>query len=230
MQRSKTLFSSFFLLMVLSAMIFSCEYEINNKDKIIAKTSILDTGSRFIIIKKDTTTIKPVIDSPLVDSVKITVKTDSVIKPIAIPNSTPVVEKPVLKPISGMEKLVTYAKSLTKKPYAYGQNTPEKGFDNSGFVNHVFSKFNITVPRYSAAFVVAGNAVKENEATKGDILLFSKSESDKKVVSQVAIVVSEQGQPISFILCSAGKTNGVVITNLNSYYKPRLMGIRRMGE
>ena len=230
MQRSKTLFSSFFLLMVLSAMIFSCEYEISNKDKIIAKTSILDTGSRFIIIKKDTTTIKPVIDSPLVDSVKITVKTDSVIKPIAIPNPTPVVEKPVLKPISGMEKLVNYAKSLTKKPYAYGQNTPEKGFDNSGFVNHVFYKFNITVPRYSAAFVVTGNAVKENEATKGDILLFSKSESDKKVVSQVAIVVSEQGQPISFILCSAGKTNGVVITNLNSYYKPRLMGIRKMGE
>jgi cell wall-associated NlpC family hydrolase len=230
MQRIKSIFSLLFLGLIFSIMIISCEYEISNKDKISAKTSILDTGSRFIIIQKDTTTIKPTVDSTLIDTVKAVVKVDSVIKPIAIPIVEKPIEKPVNKPASNMDKLAIYAKSLIKKPYAYGQNTPEKGFDNSGFVNHVFSKFNITVPRYSAAFVVAGNAVKENEATKGDILLFSKSESDKKVVNQVAIVISEQGKPISFIICSSGKTNGVVITNLNSYYKPRLMGVRRLGE
>lgn len=226
MHQKQDIFSLALLIMMLSIVMFSCEYEISNKNKIASKTSILDTGSRFIIIKKDTTTVKPIVDSVLIDTINTVVKIDSILKPTA----APIIEKPVTKVSTNMDNLVTYAKTLMEKPYTYGQNTPEKGFDNSGFVNHVFSKFNISVPRYSAAYIVAGNAVKENETAAGDILLFSKSDSVKKVVSQVAIVISSQGQPISFILCSSGKTNSVVLTNLNSYYKPRLMGIRRLGE
>jgi lipoprotein Spr len=226
MQCIKSLFFSLFLLMILSITIISCEYQISNKNQIASKNSILDTGSRFIITKKDTATVIPVIDSAIIDKVIKVAKTNIIIKPI----STPTVVKPIIKLNARQMQLVNYAKSLIGKPYATGQNTPEKGFDNSGFVNHVFSKFNIEVPRYSAAYVVAGNSVKESEAAAGDILLFSKSDSVKKVINQVAIIISNQGQPISFILCSSGKSNGVVIANLNSYYKPRLMGIRTLLE
>jgi lipoprotein Spr len=226
MQCIKSLFFSLFLLIILSITIISCEYQISNKNQIASKNSILDTGSRFIITKKDTATVIPVIDSAIIDKVIKVAKTNIIIKPI----STPTVVKPIIKLNARQMQLVNYAKSLIGKPYATGQNTPEKGFDNSGFVNHVFSKFNIEVPRYSAAYVVAGNSVKEGEAAAGDILLFSKSDSVKKVINQVAIIISNQGQPTSFILCSSGKSNGVVIANLNSYYKPRLMGIRRLLE
>jgi lipoprotein Spr len=226
MQCIKSLFFSLFLLIILSITIISCEYQISNKNQIASKNSILDTGSRFIITKKDTVTVIPVIDSAIIDKVIKVAKTNIIIKPI----STPTVVKLIIKLNARQMQLVNYAKSLIGKPYATGQNTPEKGFDNSGFVNHVFSKFNIEVPRYSAAYVVAGNSVKEGEAAAGDILLFSKSDSVKKVINQVAIIISNQGQPISFILCSSGKSNGVVIANLNSYYKPRLMGIRTLLE
>lgn len=204
---------------------YACDYVPNKSNIIAAKQSIIDTGLRYTITQKDTIAVKDT-----TDSLK-NIKPDS-LTIVQKPDTIPAPAKPVVKPVATINSkaitIIDYAKSMLGKPYVYGANTPEKGFDNSGFVNYIFSHFNITVPRYAAAFIAAGDKVVPNEVSEGDIILFSKTDSVKKVVFQIGIVVSAKGAPVSFIYASSGKINGVGISNMNAYYQKKLMGYRRV--
>ncbi len=218
--------TKFNFIIVVCVSISACNPSNNRKNKIAAKQSIVDTAKRFIIIKKDSIT-KP-IDSLKTDSSLIAVKKDSLISNTAIIKKDSLVSKPLIKPNINQQKLVDFAKTLIGKPYLTGSKDPSKGFDNSGFVNYVFDNFKITTPRYSAAYIAVGTNVAFADVAEGNIILFSKTDSVKKVVSNLGIIVSGKGQPIEFIHCTSGKVKGVTITKMNSYYQKRIIGFRKV--
>jgi NlpC/P60 family len=55
---------------------------------------------------------------------------------------------PEIQPhLQSQQPLVNYALSLQGIPYHYGKASPEEGFDCSGFVQHVYSKHGVWLPR-----------------------------------------------------------------------------------
>lgn len=204
----------------------ACDYVPNRSNIIASSRAIIDTGVRYIIVERDTNPVaakKP--DSALFkkpDSVTVLEKPDS------LPKTQTPIEQPKATANPKGVALVSYAKTMIGKPYVYGVNTPEKGFDNAGFVNFVFNHFDIKLPKYAPAFIAVGENVAPADVSEGDIILFSKTDSVKKAVYQVGIVVSAKGSPVSFIHASSGKMNGIGISSMSSYYQRKLMGYRRM--
>jgi lipoprotein Spr len=125
------------------------------------------------------------------------------------------------------DKIVNYAKTFIGTKYKYAGNTPEEGFDCSGFTKYVFSKFGYEVPRRSLDYTNFGISTEVKECTKTDILLFTGRDNTLKEVGHVAIVISNDNGDVQFIHASTSR--GVVISDLKvSYYKERILGARRI--
>jgi cell wall-associated NlpC family hydrolase len=75
-------------------------------------------------------------------------------------------------------------------PYVWGGNTPDSGFDCSGFTKYVFAKQGIQLPRTSREQARAGQSVALDFAAflPGDLLLFAEP---GEAVSHVAIYVGD---------------------------------------
>ena len=118
------------------------------------------------------------------------------------------------------KQVVDFAKTLIGVPYLYGSTDPAKGFDCSGFITDVFKHFNIAVPRSSIDFTNVGREVSAAQATEGDLILFTGTDSSEKFVGHMGIVVSNS-DTLRFIHSTSGKQYGVTITPLNKYYQGR---------
>jgi len=71
-------------------------------------------------------------------------------------------------------KLTSYARSLVGIPYKYGGNSPDKGFDCSGFVVHVFRHtLGINLPRSSDQISHLGQAISAGDLRAGDLVFFN---------------------------------------------------------
>jgi cell wall-associated NlpC family hydrolase len=113
------------------------------------------------------------------------------------------------------KELIDFAKSYLGTPYLYGSSNPTKGFDCSGFVNYVFNKFNVIVPRVSREFKDFGKKISPEEFQIGDILVFYGYE-EKNVISHLGIICESNGMKSKFIHSSSGKVKEVVISSLDS--------------
>ena len=122
-------------------------------------------------------------------------------------------------------KMIAYATSLLDTPYIYG-GTSLDGFDCSGFIYHVFSKFNIELNRSSSTQSIQGEAVAVEEVLPGDLLFFTGTDPSIREVGHVGIVISEPGEPVSFVHSSSN--GGVKISDLEGYYTTRFMFAKRM--
>ncbi|MES2418052.1 MAG: C40 family peptidase [Bacteroidota bacterium] len=120
-------------------------------------------------------------------------------------------------------QLLDFAKTMIGTPYRYASSNPAKGFDCSGFVNYVFSKFGFQVPRSSSAFAHAGVPVKLTAAKVGDVLIFTGSNPKIRRVGHVGIIYAIDNGEIKFIHSTSGKAHGVTITDFNDYYKSRFL-------
>lgn len=121
--------------------------------------------------------------------------------------------------------LVDEAKKQLGKPYVWGSTGPES-FDCSGFVQYVYKKFGIQLPRVSSDQALVGNKVNFNELMPGDLVFFDTRGDVDGNVSHVGIYVSEG----EFIHASSGKANmQVTLSNFESeYYKGRFLFGRRV--
>ncbi len=119
------------------------------------------------------------------------------------------------------DELTAFAESLIGIPYKYASTDPNIGFDCSGFITYVFSHFNIQVPRSSIDFTNAGTTIPVTEAKRGDIILFTGTDSTEKIVGHMGIIVSNDNGKVNFVHSSSGKANGVTVTPLENYYKAR---------
>jgi cell wall-associated NlpC family hydrolase len=116
------------------------------------------------------------------------------------------------------KQITDAAKSFIGVPYKFGGTTP-KGFDCSGFVQYVFDKRKITLPRAADAQYKVGKVIMQKDLQQGDLVFFSTYE---KGASHCGVYL-EQGK---FIHASS---HGVMISRLDeSYWKTRYLGARRV--
>lgn len=84
----------------------------------------------------------------------------------------PVTFKPESDRKAPSHPAVAVATRMLGKPYRYGGDSPQRGFDCSGLVHYAFSQAGIQTPRttqtlYATTFTVAPSALQE-----GDLLFF----------------------------------------------------------
>ena len=169
------------------------------------------THDSTIVIIDDTLPGINITDSPATDRPVLPVLPDSSIKP-AFTNRIPA------------DTLLAFAKSLIGTPYKYASTNPAEGFDCSGFITYVFNHFNVSVPRSSVDFTNVGREVPLSMAKKGNLILFTGTDSAVRVVGHMGII-TENTDSLRFIHSSSGKANGVVITPLTDYYKGRFVKV-----
>jgi cell wall-associated NlpC family hydrolase len=122
------------------------------------------------------------------------------------------------------DELVDFAATLKGVPYHEAGTDPATGFDCSGFITYVFNHFGITVPRSSVDFTNVGREVPVQDARKGDLILFTGTDSTVRIVGHMGIV-TENTDSLRFIHSTSGRQYSVTVTALNEYYKGRFVKV-----
>jgi peptidoglycan DL-endopeptidase LytE len=123
-------------------------------------------------------------------------------------------------------KVLATAERYVGTRYRYGGESPGEGFDCSGFVQYVFSRHGIELPRTSRLQAAEGTALPlEIESLQpGDLLLFASTGSR---VNHVAIYVGDNR-----MLHSSAGAGGVVYDDLSTprgkWYLKRHVASRRV--
>jgi cell wall-associated NlpC family hydrolase len=120
-------------------------------------------------------------------------------------------------------ELMSFAETLIGVPYRYGSTDPKVGFDCSGFITYVFNHFKIAVPRSSIDFTDVGKYIPKEEAKRGDIILFTGTDSTEQFVGHMGLITTNSGSKMEFIHSTSGKAYGVTKTPLNDYYMSRFV-------
>jgi cell wall-associated NlpC family hydrolase len=122
---------------------------------------------------------------------------------------------------AGNIRLVDYALSLQGTPYRYGKASPKEGFDCSGFVQHVYEKHGIPLPRTTREMAWSLLPVDKRERRPGDLLFFNTS---GKPYSHVGIYVGHD----AFVHAPSSRTGRVIVSSLdNPFWWRRFIGVRR---
>ena len=125
-------------------------------------------------------------------------------------------------------EVVDFAETLVGIPYRYGSTVKEKGFDCSGFVSYVFNHFNVAVPRVSKDFTNAGTPVPLSNSKRGDLILFTGTDTTGWIVGHMGFIESNNNGKIKFIHSSSGKSIGVIISEMSRYYATRFVKVIRV--
>ena len=107
------------------------------------------------------------------------------------------------------EDIVQYAVTLLGKPYKSAARGPN-AFDCSGFVYHVFGRFDITLPVSTRGLDVVGYEVSRDDVLMGDLVLFRIRREN-----HVGIMINA----LEFI--HASKSRGVAIDSIDATYWKR---------
>ncbi|ATW25797.1 C40 family peptidase [Candidatus Formimonas warabiya] len=114
---------------------------------------------------------------------------------------------------------VSHAENLIGKPFKEGGNTPEEGFNSTGFIQYVFREGeSIVLPGSPSQLWKLGEPIKHSEIQPGDVLFFTGSSS--------LIPAIYKGDDIIIVVTT---DEGVVIRNIaeDSYWRERYKGARR---
>ncbi|QNH60542.1 C40 family peptidase [Hymenobacter sediminicola] len=134
------------------------------------------------------------------------------------------------RPTPKADSIVSFAMRQLGTNYCYAGNTPATGFDCSGFVQYVFSNFNLPVPHSTALLIDVGRPVAREQARRGDIVVFTGTAATSTTPGHAGIIVSAPGEPLRFIhSSSARRESGVKISQVEGTdYERRFMQVRRV--
>ena len=107
-------------------------------------------------------------------------------------------------------ELVNYSKQFLGNPYVWGGTSLTNGADCSGFVQSIFKKYGVSLPRTSSAQSTVGSKVSLSEAQPGDLVFYAKNGR----VNHVAIYIGN-GQ----VIHASNARTGIKISNA-SYRTP----------
>ena len=123
---------------------------------------------------------------------------------------------------TGVESLISLAKSKIGDSYKYGQSGPDH-FDCSGFVYYLFKESGSLIPRTSIDQSKSGDKIKREDLSRGDMLFFDTSL--KGHVNHSGVYLGDG----KFIHSSSGKAYAVTISKLDSgfYLDKFRWGVRK---
>ncbi|WP_205503179.1 C40 family peptidase [Rufibacter psychrotolerans] len=125
------------------------------------------------------------------------------------------------------DSLVAFALQRYGTEYLYGGVTEEEGFDCSGFITFVYSRFGEKVPHGSTLQAKLGESVSMQEARKGDLIIFTGTNPEDRTPGHVGIVISNAPKPIQFVHSSS--EGGVKVSEVEgTLYQKRFLDIRRV--
>ncbi|WP_052947912.1 C40 family peptidase [Aneurinibacillus tyrosinisolvens] len=153
------------------------------------------------------TITKPAPKAPAVAPVRATVPAKAAIKP-------------QLNTQQQKAQILKLAQSLKGTRYLQGGSSP-KGFDASGYVNYVFMKNGVNIPRTTNLLFQKGKVVNKNALIAGDLVFFNTNGG--KGITTVGIYLGNN----TFI--STTTKRGVAIANLNDkYWASTFVGAKRV--
>ena len=121
-----------------------------------------------------------------------------------------------------MNDLAIYAVSLADTPYRYGGNSPENGFDCSGFVRYVFQKsLEWRLPRTSLEISRVGEPLEIEQLRPGDLVFFN---TQQQPYSHVGIYVGED----RFVHAPKSGKSIAIVNMRENYWRSRYDGARRI--
>ncbi|MDE6635567.1 MAG: C40 family peptidase, partial [Lachnospiraceae bacterium] len=111
-----------------------------------------------------------------------------------------------------------YAQKFIGNPYVYGGTSLTNGTDCSGFVQSVYSKYGISLPRTSGSQASSGKSVSLDNVAPGDIIYYSSGGK----VNHVAIYIGN-----GKVVHASTKRTGITTSNMR-YRTPS--GARRVAD
>jgi len=125
---------------------------------------------------------------------------------------------------SSVEETLNDALDLIGIRYRRGGATPEKGFDCSGFVSHVFREgLGLYLPHSAKAMSHSGDAVTKTELKPGDLVFFNTM---RRTFSHVGIYLGD-----NLFVHSPRSGGRVRIEDMSErYWVKRFNGARRIAE
>lgn len=120
--------------------------------------------------------------------------------------------------------VIRTAMALKGTPYKLGGNSPEEGFDCSGFVSYVLRQHAVTLPRTVAEQFAAGEQVARDDLRAGDLVFFSTTGPG---ATHVGLVVGTD-TAIEFVHAPADGASVRVERLDTSYWQRRWLGARRV--
>jgi len=123
------------------------------------------------------------------------------------------------------KKLLDYAKFFKGGKYIWGGTTP-KGFDCSGYVQYLYKKHDVNLPRTAWSQSKQGMPVAINNLEKGDLLFFLTDKKRGIPVTHVGIYIGN-GEFIH----AASKKKGIIISPIHhGYYAKKFVSARRVSK
>ncbi len=120
------------------------------------------------------------------------------------------------------QEILMNALSLTGVKYKFGGNSPETGFDCSGFVKYVFEQAaNLTLPHGARAISQLGQQIPVDQLQPGDLVFFNTL---KTAFSHVGIYIGE-----GRFIHAPSSGGGIHVVSMNdAYWAKRYNGARRL--
>jgi peptidoglycan DL-endopeptidase CwlO len=120
---------------------------------------------------------------------------------------------------STVRAITEEAKKYVGVPYQFGGTTP-KGFDCSGFIQYVFNRKGIFLPRSADEQYTAGRRVSLNALEPGDLVYF---QTYTKGISHSGLYLGDG------YFISATSSRGVAVATMKSgYWHDRYLGANRV--
>lgn len=121
------------------------------------------------------------------------------------------------------EQLLIDAQYYKGGKYVWGGTTPQ-GFDCSGYVQYLYKKHNVNLPRTAWAQSKKGQNIEKDNLVKGDLLFFLTDKKRGIPVTHVGIYIGN-GQFIH----AASKKKGIIISAVHSgYYASKFVLAKRV--
>lgn len=119
-------------------------------------------------------------------------------------------------------EILLNALSLTGIRYQYGGNSPESGFDCSGFVRYVYQQAaNLSLPHGARAISELGKTIPKHELQPGDLVFFNTLRS---TFSHVGIYLGNNR-----FIHAPSSGGGVRVENMqDGYWQKRFNGAQRI--